>query len=120
MDFATISPEEQLFDAARRGDVPALQAALAAGVPVDATNAKGFSALILASYDNHLDATRCLLDAGANPNHQDSTGNSALMGVSFKGYPEIARLLIGRGADVNLQSGNGGTALLLAVILLWL
>ena len=50
MNFTAHHSEDQLFDAARRGEVLALQAALAAGVPVDAANDKGFTALILASW----------------------------------------------------------------------
>lgn len=116
MDFTATPPAALWFDAARRGEVPALQQAIAAGLPIDTANARGFSALILSCYDNKLDAACFLLDHGANPNHQDASGNTALMGVSFKGYPEIARLLIERGADLNRQNSSGGTALMFATM----
>ena len=112
----TASQSEELFTAARRGDIAGLQAALAAGVPIDAANDKGFSALVLAGYDNHLEATRFLLDHGANPNHRDASGNTALMGIGFKGYADIARLLIERGANPNLRNGGGSTALMFAAM----
>ena len=115
MDF-TATHSEELFTAARRGDVAGLQAALAAGVPVDTANDKGFTALVLAGYDNHLEATRFLLDQGANPNHRDASGNTALMGIGFKGYADIARLLIERGANPNLRNGGGSTALMFAAM----
>ena len=63
-----------LFDAARRGGVPTIQELLASGLAVDTANPKGFTAPILASYDDHLAATTFLLEAGADPNVQDITG----------------------------------------------
>jgi ankyrin repeat protein len=116
MSFTSAQPQDVLFDAARRGDVATLHEMLGQGLDVNTTNAKGFTPLILASYDDHYDAVVMLLNAGADPNIQDVTGNSALMGVSFKGYPDVARLLIERGADLNLQNGNGGTALMFATM----
>lgn len=113
---STAPNSEDFFNAARRGDVVGLQAALAAGVPVDAANDKGFTALVLAGYDNHLEATRFLLDQGANPDHRDASGNTALMGIGFKGYADIARLLIERGANPNLRNGGGSTALMFAAM----
>ena len=65
MDFTSSRPEDLFFAAARRGDVTALQALLAEGVDVNTQDGKGFTALILAAYDDHLDATRLLLEAGA-------------------------------------------------------
>jgi ankyrin repeat protein len=115
-DFTSSNPEDLFFDAARRGDVATLQGLLAEGVDVNARSGRGFTALILAAYDDHLDATRLLLEAGADPNVHDASGNTALMGVSFKGYPDIARLLIQHGADLNARNGNDGTALMFATL----
>jgi ankyrin repeat protein len=106
-----------LYNAARRGDVAEIKQLLQhPQLDINAQNGKGYTALILATYDDHLDAARALLDAGANPDLQDASGNSALMGVSFKGYANIARLLIERGAALNLTNGNGGTALMFATL----
>ena len=116
MNSTAPHPADQLFDAARRGDIAGLQAALAAGIPIDTPNPMGFTALVLASYDNHPEATRFLLDQGANPNQRDASGNTALMGLGYKGYADIARLLIERGADPNLQNGGGSTALMFAAM----
>ena len=72
MDFTSSRSEDLLFDAARRGDTAALRELLASGLDVNTANAKGFTTLILASYDDHYDATKFLLNAGANPDVQDS------------------------------------------------
>jgi len=114
--FTSARPEDLLFDAARRGDVAYLRELLATGVDVNTQDAKGFTPLIIAAYDDHLEATKLLLEAGADVNVQDRAGNTALMGVCFKGYPEIARQLIAHGATLDLQNGNGGTALMFATL----
>jgi ankyrin repeat protein len=115
MAFTSSQPIDLLYDAARRGDVAEIQQFIQdPQVDINTQNGKGFSALILATYDNHIEAAKALIDAGADLNLQDASGNSALMGVSFKGYADIARLLIERGADINLTNGNGGTALMFA------
>jgi hypothetical protein len=112
----TLPPAELhafFFEAARRGDTEALAAVIRAGLGIEATDTRGFSALVLASYHGHVDATRLLLDAGATP---DGTGegNTALMGVAFKGYAALATMLLDAGADVNRANQAGQTALTFA------
>ena len=55
-----------------------LQAALASNVDVNALNADGQTALILAIQNNHVDAVRALLAHGANPNTPNSRGFTPL------------------------------------------
>jgi ankyrin repeat protein len=55
-----------------------LQAALAGNVDVNALNADGQTALILAIQNNHLDVVRALLAHGANPNTPNSRGITPL------------------------------------------
>jgi ankyrin repeat protein len=87
MSFTSSQPIDLLYDAARRGDVAEIQRFIQdPQVDINTQNGKGFSALILATYDNHIEAAKALIDAGADLNLQDARGNSALMGVSFKGY----------------------------------
>lgn len=105
------------FDAVRIGDDQAVGALLRAGADIEGADARGYTALVLSSYNGHLSTTALLLDAGARPEGAtDAQGNSALMGVAFKGYPDIARLLIDRGADVNYQNRAGQTAAMMATL----
>src|ERR1044071_9366797 len=98
MAFTSTQPIDLLYDAARRGDVADIEQLLQdPQLDINAQNGKGHSALILATYDDHIDAARVLIDRGADLNLQDASGNSALTGVAFKGYADIARLLIERG-----------------------
>lgn len=107
--------EYEIFDACRRGDLKAVQQ-ICAGNPdaVNAVDAKGFTPLILAAYNEQPLIVDFLLANGADPNAQDAAGNTALMGVSFKGYKDIARKLLDAAADVNFRNGNGAPALTFA------
>ncbi|MGZ8536860.1 MAG: ankyrin repeat domain-containing protein [Flavisolibacter sp.] len=103
------------FDACRRGDekdvtkfcelFPEL---------IDEKDAKGYTALIIAAYNNQTTIVSILLNAGANPDSQDLAGNSALMGASFRGYPEVAELLLNAGANPDLRNEQGAPALIFA------
>lgn len=114
------SPErlqELLFTAARMGRDDMIPDLLRAGADVEARDARGYTALILASYNGQVSTTELLLSLGADVNAGDGErGHTALMGISFKGYPEIARRLVASGADVNARNFAGQTALMTAVL----
>ena len=108
---------ELLFDAARMGRDEMIPALLQAGVDIEVTDAKGYTPLVIASYNGQPGATAALLAAGAQVDGAaDARGNTALMGVCFKGYVEIAQILIDAGADVNRRNGVGQTALMMAAL----
>jgi ankyrin repeat protein len=116
-----LPPMERLvelwFDAARMGRDDVIPALLAAGVDIEVTDAKGYTALVLASYNGQQSTTALLLEHGAAVDGaHDAQGNTALMGVCFKGYLPIARLLIDAGAAVNRRNGVGQTALMMAAL----
>ena len=56
----------ELRDAAREGDLGRVEELLAAGVPVDAPNRYGATALFFAADRGHLDVVRALVGAGAS------------------------------------------------------
>jgi len=94
LDFA-----HRMFDAARNGDTPLLQAAVDAGLPVNLTNGQGNTLLMLAAYAGHVESTRALLAKGADANRVNDRGQSPLAGAVFKGYDEVVRALMSGGAD---------------------
>jgi ankyrin repeat protein len=107
--------ETAIFDACRRGDLEELEKILVADPGlINLTDAKEFTPLIIAVYNNHPAVAQFLLQKGADPDIQDSAGNTALMGVSFKGYADIALQLLAAGADVNVRNSNGAPALTFA------
>jgi len=112
------SPEriqELLFEAARLGRTDVIPALLYGGADITASDSKGHSALILASYNGQEEAIRLLLDHGAPVDQgDDGSGNTALMGVAFKGYSVIARILLDAGANPRAINRAGQTALMMA------
>lgn len=106
-----------MMDAARGGRDDVIPALLQAGVDINARDAAGYTALILASYNGRLETTELLLSKGAAVACADTArGNTALMGVAFKGYAEIAALLLDKGADPDQRNASGQTALMLAAL----
>jgi uncharacterized protein len=103
--------DDDWFDAARIGRIDILRALLDAGYPIDATDGHGYTAVILAGYDNQPAALEFLLSAGANPCLGDRHGNTALMGVLFKGESAIARRLIDTQCPIDQMNNAGETAL---------
>ena len=108
---------EAFFGAALNGDIQTVEAELAAGVDVNATNLNGQNqtALMLAAYNGHTKLVERLIDRGGKVNHLDTTGRTALMYCSSGPFPETVQLLIAKGAKVNLVDNNEGwTALMFA------
>ena len=98
-------------DAIWNGDVPTIEALLAAGESPNCIDQKsGWSALMLAAENQQLQSTRTLLAAGADPNYAMPDGWTALHhavdsecdGQSQTGVPtdgQLTALLVSAGAD---------------------
>lgn len=108
--------DKEWFDAARAGRWDIAQALLEAHFPIDATTPQGYTALILAAYDDQPDMLRRLIAAGANPCLGDRNGNTALMGALYKGETDIARTLMDTSCDINQTNNAGETALAFAAL----
>lgn len=108
--------DSEWFDAARAGRWDITQALLDAHFPIDATTPQGYTALILAAYDEQPEMLRRLLAAGANPCVGDRNGNTALMGALYKGETAIARTLMTTSCDINQTNNAGETALAFAAL----
>ncbi|NGO70117.1 ankyrin repeat domain-containing protein [Streptomyces boncukensis] len=90
---------QKVFDLARHGDTDTLAAYVDAGVPVNLSNDKGDTLLMLAAYHGHPASVRALLSRGADPNRLNDRGQSPLAGAVFKAEQEVVRLLFESGAD---------------------
>jgi uncharacterized protein len=104
IDPEVIELAGRVFALAREGDAESLAAYVDAGVPVNLTNDKGDSLLMLAAYHEHPAAVRALLERGADPQRVNDRGQTPLAGAVFKKSPEIVQLLIAAGADPDLGS----------------
>ncbi|MUL40639.1 ankyrin repeat domain-containing protein [Streptomonospora sp. PA3] len=89
----------RVFDLARRGETDLLAAYLDAGVPVNLTNDKGDTLVMLASYHGHARTTALLCERGAEVDRLNDRGQSPLAGAVFKGEDEVVDVLVGHGAD---------------------
>jgi len=99
--------QRMALEAARKGDPALLAPMLEAGMPVNLTDEKGNSLLMLASYHGHGGLTEMLLARGALPDQRNDRNQTPLAGVAFKGHLEIARLLVKHGADPVADQGGG-------------
>ncbi|QKW05433.1 ankyrin repeat domain-containing protein [Streptomyces sp. NA04227] len=98
-DVEVVELAGRVFAMARTGDAAALAAYVDAGVPVDLTNDRGDSLLMLAAYHGHPATVRALLERGAEPGRINDRGQSPLAGAVFKGEDEVVRALLESGAD---------------------
>ncbi|MEX3969694.1 ankyrin repeat domain-containing protein [Paraburkholderia caribensis] len=108
--------DKEWFDAAREGRWDILEALVDAKFPINATTPQGYTALILAAYNNHPDTVDKLLASGASACVGDRNGNTALMGALFKGYADVARKLMHTKCDINQTNNAGETALAFAAL----
>lgn len=99
LDAETIDFAHRMFDLARSGATGELGAQVAAGLPVNLTNAKGDTLLILAAYHNHPSTVAALLGHGADPARVNDRGQTALAAAVFRQSAEVVRMLLDAGAD---------------------
>ncbi|KAF7191788.1 putative ankyrin repeat protein [Pseudocercospora fuligena] len=101
LDLAT-----KLFDFARTGQTSSLDQYISAGIPVNLTNHKGDTLLMLAAYHGHLETSKMLVEKGADLDILNDRGQSIVAGAVFKGYEEVVRLLAESGADLAAGQPN--------------
>ncbi|WP_435299719.1 ankyrin repeat domain-containing protein [Timonella sp. A28] len=90
---------EGVFDFARAGHTQELAEMLDAGVPVDLTNARNDSLLIVATYAQQAEAVSLLLSRGAPTDHINNMGQTALSCAVFRNDEGVLRQLLSAGAD---------------------
>lgn len=101
-----------LLHAAEKGDINLAGFKLSAwGADVNYAEETGYTALIIAAFENHGRFVSFMLDQGADPNMQTKSGTSALMAAVRNGNLEITRTLLEHGAKTGLKNVQGMTAL---------
>ena len=105
----------ELHDAARRGDLAAIERLLAGGAQVEATDGSGATPLYVAASEGHAAVVVRLLAAGGDPRRQasgsfGSTGTPIHVAIRH-GHLGVVRLLLEVGVDPNLPDGGVGPPL---------
>ena len=99
LDAETLAFAHRMFDLARAGSTEELAAQIDAGLPVNLTNDKGDTLLILAAYHAHPDTVAALLARGADPARVNDRGQTALAAAVFRRQEAAVRALLDAGAD---------------------
>ncbi|CAE7033649.1 KIDINS220 [Symbiodinium sp. CCMP2592] len=92
------------------GGVAMVKFLLEAGASIDARNAHGSTALILAAAFGCTEVVRLLLLEGAGVDLTDSIGWTALITASSRGHAEVVQVLLGFGSNMH-HVNQAGTAL---------
>ena len=98
-DQEAIDLAHRMFDLARAGSTRELAAYVEAGVPVNLTDPKGDTFLILAAYHAHPDTVAALLERGADPARTNDRGQTALAAATFAQSADAVVALVDAGAD---------------------
>eukprot|EP00697_Spironema_sp_BW2_P011684 gnl/Spiro4/27465_TR13662_c0_g3_i1.p1 gnl/Spiro4/27465_TR13662_c0_g3~~gnl/Spiro4/27465_TR13662_c0_g3_i1.p1 ORF type:complete len:391 (-),score=100.85 gnl/Spiro4/27465_TR13662_c0_g3_i1:218-1360(-) len=107
------SPVGLLQEEIRKGNISALEEAVAGGMAVDAQDSEnGWTLLFVASEHNQLAIVQWLLERGANANLPDKGNYVPLHVASQAGHLEVVQELLTKGkANVNQKGKGGYTAL---------
>lgn len=105
---------QSLHEAAKSGDLQAVQEFLGKQQPLDMQDYKGITPLGYAIGANRVAVAKLLLDNRANPFAVDSSGNSALHYAAGYGRRELLEHILKVGANVNQCNAQGQTPLAVA------
>jgi len=97
-----------LMQAVYKGDVAQVKRLLAGHANVNAANAYGVDAMLLAAEASNTELIDLLLKAGAKANAANPDGETALHLVARSGNVEAAKLLLKAGAKVDARETFGG------------
>mmetsp|Transcript_97341 Transcript_97341/g.284374 ORF Transcript_97341/g.284374 Transcript_97341/m.284374 type:complete len:267 (-) Transcript_97341:225-1025(-) len=103
-----------LHEAAKNGDLKAVQDFLGKKKPLDAQDHKGITPLGYAIGANRIAVVKLLLDGRANPYAVDASGNGGLHYAAGYGRKELLEYLLKTGAAVNQANAQGQTPLTVA------
>jgi ankyrin repeat protein len=103
-----------IVDAAKAGNLAAVQSLIRQRADVNAAEADGTTALHWASRADNVAMARALLKAGADAKNANRYGITALQLAAVNGSATMVQLLIDAGADVNAVLPEGETILMTA------
>ena len=109
----TLHANNSLHEAARDGNIDAIELLLKKHVDINVDDKNGVTALMLASGNGHTQVIELLLKGHPDINLQAKNGVTALILASLNGHIMIVDLLLKEHANINTQEEDGWTALML-------
>ncbi|MFD3261091.1 ankyrin repeat domain-containing protein [Paenibacillus lentus] len=103
---------QQLIASAEKGEVEDVLKLLQDGADINATDGRGRTAVMAATYNNKAETVKALIQEGADINLRDESLNNVLLYAGAEGFLEIVKLAIDAGANPQLTNRYGGTALI--------
>ena len=103
-----------IHEAAKMGDLKAIQEHLEKQKPLDAQDYKGITPLGYAIGANRIAVVKLLLDKRANPFAVDAAGNCGLHYAAGYGRKELCEYMLKTGSNVNQTNAQGQTPLAVA------
>jgi ankyrin repeat protein len=97
--------------AAIEGDMGVMKGLIDKGANINVLDHEGYSPLVLALKEDHINIAKMLMDARANANIGGGIIGNALHLAAYKAEPWLVRDLIKRGGDVNSTDCEGNTPL---------
>lgn len=101
-----------LIAASVAGDLARVEQLIGANAPLDAQDAQGQTALLVAVMNNHADVARMLIMAGASVNVQAANMDTPWLLAGASGRTEIIRAMIPANPDLAIRNRFGGNALI--------
>jgi len=98
LDDATLEFAHRMFDLARAGDRQLVEL-VGAGLPVNLTDPRGNTLLMLAAYHGHAGLVADLAARGADVERINDRGQTPLAAAVFKGAPDVVEVLLAATAD---------------------
>ena len=106
-------PNTPLMSAAASGDIQQVKEICAdSAADVEYTNEDGFTALIWACLNGHIDVVRYLVDEKNAAVNMPPNRHTPLRGAGNYGHLEVVQFLLDRGADPNVPSMGGRTPIM--------
>ena len=100
---------DNIFDAAKTGNIRAIQTFHKQGVDINAKDGYGSTPAHEAAFNGHAEVIKVLKDLGADVNAKDGFGNTPFDMAANNGHAEVIRILreLDEGADAHEAAFNG-------------
>jgi hypothetical protein len=115
-------PNQDLLDAARDGDLPAVKGLLEKGAAIETKTSYGQTPLYLAAMNGHREVVKLLLDKGASTDVRDTFYKAPMLAfVMMRKHFDIAKMLIAKSTGspddlLGAVAGSGNPEMVQAVL----